>query len=119
MIFFKLSEVQVYSLASGSWKRKNRDMPHLNFNKRHGVYASGALHWLGRYNNDCRNKVVAFGLALEDYEEVLLPLPLFHQLVGTNATQRSDKQQLQVQLWTWDYTALSEYQLTECGSHSS
>lgn len=98
MIFFKLSEVQVYSLASGSWKRKNRDMPHLNFNKRHGVYASGALHWLGRYNNDCRNKVVAFGLALEDYEEVLLPLPLFHQLVGTNATVTI------IFIWSWSWS---------------
>lgn len=67
-------EAWIYSLRESSWRRVSADF---NFKLRwnmNGVFASGALHWVGSTaSNPSKKSIIAFDLHKETFQEVPLP----------------------------------------------
>ncbi|GMY35147.1 F-box protein CPR1-like [Fagus crenata] len=68
------TEVKLYSLRTNSWKRIE-DFPYSVPNKCHGIFVSGALHWLVSSEDDlvCTYFVTSLDLAEEKYGLLQLP----------------------------------------------
>ncbi|XP_074307550.1 F-box protein CPR1-like [Silene latifolia] len=71
------SEVKVYSLNSGSWRRI-RDFPrqyYLTYKRAWGFYVNGCLHWVvtRKPESDGTKLIIAFDLGSEEYKIVSQP----------------------------------------------
>ncbi|KAK1368168.1 F-box domain-containing protein [Heracleum sosnowskyi] len=66
--------VVVYSLKTNSWKRIHNVPSNICFYLKWGVFASGALHWLGSKNpGHGLETIVGYDLGLEQFKEIPFP----------------------------------------------
>ncbi|OVA18901.1 F-box domain [Macleaya cordata] len=70
----KFGCVQVYTLGGRSGWRNKGEFPYLFQNKKHGVFANGALHWI----DVNERKIVAFDLADEKFRVLPSPPPFLN-----------------------------------------